>query len=116
MIPRRREARATRRAVAHPTPCARILKTPSSLLGVKPICPHERVFAVCDRAGAARTANSTQAARQIPMRILRSIELRARLNPDGATIEGTSLRVGDKVMRTRNSTSYTRLRELVAGS
>jgi len=30
-------------------------------------------------------------------------ELRARLNPDGARIEGTSLRVGDKVMQTRNS-------------
>ena len=30
-------------------------------------------------------------------------ELRARLNPDGAAIEGTSLRVGDKVMQTRNS-------------
>jgi exodeoxyribonuclease V alpha subunit len=30
-------------------------------------------------------------------------ELRARLNPDGAQIEGTSLRVGDKVMQTRNS-------------
>ena len=30
-------------------------------------------------------------------------ELRARLNPDGAPIEGTPLRVGDKVMQTRNS-------------
>ena len=30
-------------------------------------------------------------------------ELRARLNPDGAAIEGTPLRVGDKVMQTRNS-------------
>jgi exodeoxyribonuclease V alpha subunit len=30
-------------------------------------------------------------------------ELRARLNPDGAPIAGTSLRVGDKVMQTRNS-------------
>lgn len=30
-------------------------------------------------------------------------ELRARLNPDGARIEGTALRVGDKVMQTRNS-------------
>jgi exodeoxyribonuclease V alpha subunit len=30
-------------------------------------------------------------------------ELRARLNPDGERIEGTSLRVGDKVMQTRNS-------------
>ncbi|MEA2191623.1 MAG: exodeoxyribonuclease alpha subunit [Solirubrobacteraceae bacterium] len=30
-------------------------------------------------------------------------ELRARLNPDGARIEGTPLRVGDKVMQTRNS-------------
>lgn len=30
-------------------------------------------------------------------------ELRARLNPDGAPIEGTRLRVGDKVMQTRNS-------------
>ena len=30
-------------------------------------------------------------------------ELRARLNPDGAKIEGTALRVGDKVMQTRNS-------------
>jgi exodeoxyribonuclease V alpha subunit len=30
-------------------------------------------------------------------------ELRARLNPDGATIAGTPLRVGDKVMQTRNS-------------
>jgi exodeoxyribonuclease V alpha subunit len=30
-------------------------------------------------------------------------ELRARLNPDGAHIEGTALRVGDKVMQTRNS-------------
>jgi exodeoxyribonuclease V alpha subunit len=30
-------------------------------------------------------------------------ELRARLNPDGASIAGTSLRVGDKVMQTRNS-------------
>ncbi len=30
-------------------------------------------------------------------------ELRARLNPDGAKIEGTPLRVGDKVMQTRNS-------------
>jgi exodeoxyribonuclease V alpha subunit len=30
-------------------------------------------------------------------------ELRARLNPDGARIGGTSLRVGDKVMQTRNS-------------
>jgi exodeoxyribonuclease V alpha subunit len=30
-------------------------------------------------------------------------ELRARLNPDGAQIEGTALRVGDKVMQTRNS-------------
>jgi len=29
-------------------------------------------------------------------------ELRARLNPDGAQIEGTALRVGDKVMQTRN--------------
>ena len=30
-------------------------------------------------------------------------ELRARLNPDGQRIEGTPLRVGDKVMQTRNS-------------
>ena len=30
-------------------------------------------------------------------------ELRARLNPDGERIEGTPLRVGDKVMQTRNS-------------
>ena len=30
-------------------------------------------------------------------------ELRARLNPDGAAIAGTGLRVGDKVMQTRNS-------------
>jgi len=30
-------------------------------------------------------------------------ELRARLNPDGAAIDGSSLRVGDKVMQTRNS-------------
>ena len=30
-------------------------------------------------------------------------ELRARLNPDGKRIEGTMLRVGDKVMQTRNS-------------
>jgi exodeoxyribonuclease V alpha subunit len=30
-------------------------------------------------------------------------ELRARLNPDGAAITGTALRVGDKVMQTRNS-------------
>ena len=30
-------------------------------------------------------------------------ELRARLNPDGAPIAGTGLRVGDKVMQTRNS-------------
>jgi len=30
-------------------------------------------------------------------------ELRARLNPDGAPITGTGLRVGDKVMQTRNS-------------
>ena len=30
-------------------------------------------------------------------------ELRARLNPDGKRIEGTALRVGDKVMQTRNS-------------
>ena len=30
-------------------------------------------------------------------------ELRARLNPDGAPIAGTPLRVGDKVMQTRNS-------------
>jgi len=30
-------------------------------------------------------------------------ELRARLNPDGEHIEGTPLRVGDKVMQTRNS-------------
>ena len=30
-------------------------------------------------------------------------ELRARLNPDGARIGGTALRVGDKVMQTRNS-------------
>ncbi|MGI8731446.1 MAG: SF1B family DNA helicase RecD2 [Solirubrobacteraceae bacterium] len=30
-------------------------------------------------------------------------ELRARLNPDGKSIEGTPLRVGDKVMQTRNS-------------
>ncbi len=30
-------------------------------------------------------------------------ELRARLNPDGAAIAGTALRVGDKVMQTRNS-------------
>jgi exodeoxyribonuclease V alpha subunit len=30
-------------------------------------------------------------------------ELRARLNPDGAAIAGTPLRVGDKVMQTRNS-------------
>jgi exodeoxyribonuclease V alpha subunit len=30
-------------------------------------------------------------------------ELRARLNPDGAKIAGTPLRVGDKVMQTRNS-------------
>ncbi len=30
-------------------------------------------------------------------------ELRARLNPDGAVIAGTGLRVGDKVMQTRNS-------------
>jgi exodeoxyribonuclease V alpha subunit len=30
-------------------------------------------------------------------------ELRARLNPDGASIGGTPLRVGDKVMQTRNS-------------
>ncbi len=30
-------------------------------------------------------------------------ELRSRLNPDGARIGGTSLRVGDKVMQTRNS-------------
>jgi exodeoxyribonuclease V alpha subunit len=30
-------------------------------------------------------------------------ELRVRLNPDGAPIEGTALRVGDKVMQTRNS-------------
>jgi exodeoxyribonuclease V alpha subunit len=30
-------------------------------------------------------------------------ELRARLNPDGARIAGTALRVGDKVMQTRNS-------------
>ncbi len=30
-------------------------------------------------------------------------ELRARLNPDGERIEGTALRVGDKVMQTRNS-------------
>jgi len=30
-------------------------------------------------------------------------ELRARLNPDGAAIGGTALRVGDKVMQTRNS-------------
>ncbi len=30
-------------------------------------------------------------------------ELRARLNPGGARIGGTSLRVGDKVMQTRNS-------------
>ena len=30
-------------------------------------------------------------------------ELRARLNPDGAGIAGTALRVGDKVMQTRNS-------------
>ncbi len=30
-------------------------------------------------------------------------ELRARLNPDGARIGGTPLRVGDKVMQTRNS-------------
>jgi exodeoxyribonuclease V alpha subunit len=30
-------------------------------------------------------------------------ELRARLNPDGAAIGGTGLRVGDKVMQTRNS-------------
>jgi exodeoxyribonuclease V alpha subunit len=30
-------------------------------------------------------------------------ELRARLNPDGTAIAGTGLRVGDKVMQTRNS-------------
>ena len=30
-------------------------------------------------------------------------ELRARLNPDGTPIAGTGLRVGDKVMQTRNS-------------
>ena len=30
-------------------------------------------------------------------------ELRARLNPDGAPIPGSGLRVGDKVMQTRNS-------------
>jgi len=30
-------------------------------------------------------------------------ELRARLNPDGAPISGSALRVGDKVMQTRNS-------------
>lgn len=30
-------------------------------------------------------------------------ELRARLNPDGAPISGSGLRVGDKVMQTRNS-------------
>ena len=30
-------------------------------------------------------------------------ELRARLNPEGATIAGSGLRVGDKVMQTRNS-------------
>ena len=30
-------------------------------------------------------------------------ELRARLNPDGAPIPGGGLRVGDKVMQTRNS-------------
>ncbi|HVF80214.1 MAG TPA: ATP-dependent RecD-like DNA helicase [Solirubrobacteraceae bacterium] len=30
-------------------------------------------------------------------------ELRARLNPDGAAIPGSGLRVGDKVMQTRNS-------------
>jgi exodeoxyribonuclease V alpha subunit len=30
-------------------------------------------------------------------------ELRTRLNPDGAAIAGTGLRVGDKVMQTRNS-------------
>ncbi|HWC26191.1 MAG TPA: ATP-dependent RecD-like DNA helicase, partial [Solirubrobacteraceae bacterium] len=30
-------------------------------------------------------------------------ELRARLNPDGAAIAGSALRVGDKVMQTRNS-------------
>ncbi len=30
-------------------------------------------------------------------------ELRARLNPDGALIAGSGLRVGDKVMQTRNS-------------
>ncbi|MDQ3676204.1 MAG: AAA family ATPase, partial [Actinomycetota bacterium] len=30
-------------------------------------------------------------------------ELRARLNPDGEAISGTPLRVGDKVMQTRNS-------------
>ncbi|HEV2775509.1 MAG TPA: AAA family ATPase [Solirubrobacteraceae bacterium] len=30
-------------------------------------------------------------------------ELRARLNPDGKAIAGTGLRVGDKVMQTRNS-------------
>ncbi|MBW3652050.1 MAG: ATP-dependent RecD-like DNA helicase [Actinobacteria bacterium] len=30
-------------------------------------------------------------------------ELRARLNPDGAPIPGSALRVGDKVMQTRNS-------------
>jgi len=30
-------------------------------------------------------------------------ELRARLNPDGAPIDATALRVGDKVMQTRNS-------------
>jgi exodeoxyribonuclease V alpha subunit len=30
-------------------------------------------------------------------------ELRARLNPDGPAITGTALRVGDKVMQTRNS-------------
>ncbi len=32
-------------------------------------------------------------------------ELRARLNPDGAAIPGTSLRVGDRVIQTATTTS-----------